>query len=445
VADHLAAWIKTLEAKGTTTKHSRLFSDRARRVVALVIGATLSDIEPGKPTKENIERAETALTNWLKPARLNHLTADRVQSALAALRAEGRSLATRNHHRAAIRAFAKWLHDTHRTRENALRGVTGFNAKEDRRHDRRTLALGELRKLIDAAAVGPDFQRMTGPTRAICYRLAIATGLRYSELASLKPESFDLGEAPCVTVAAAYTKNGQTATLPLPDDLTEDLAAFLASLRPGAIVFHLPAEKGAKMLRIDLAAAGIPYRDAAGLVFDFHSLRCQCATLADAAGVSPRVVQRMMRHSTLELTGRYTRPRAVDIELAASMLPNLKPEAATPDTVVMTGTDSTPISEPRATCGATHDQKAGRNPFDPKSLGNTGNGLIIRRSTVRVRSPVLATVTESTRRKASKPSVFSRKTLHHRLLTKYNHHVRIRTDPAHSVPQLLPKMLHHIA
>ncbi len=76
----------------------------------------------------------------------------------------------------------------------------------------------------------------------------------------------------------------------------------------GARVFPLPTDKGAKMLRIDLAAAGIPYRDAARLVFDFHSLRCQCATLADAAGISPRVVQRMMRHSTLELTGRYTRP-----------------------------------------------------------------------------------------------------------------------------------------
>ena len=43
--------------------------------------------------------------------------------------------------------------------------------------------------------------------------------------------------------------------------------------------------------------------------FRFPLLRCQTATLADQAGVSPRVVQRMMRHSTLELTGRYTRPR----------------------------------------------------------------------------------------------------------------------------------------
>ena len=79
------------------------------------------------------------------------------------------------------------------------------------------------------------------------------------------------------------------------------------------------------MLRVDLKAAGIPYETASGF-FDFHSLRCETATLADAAGVSPRVVQRLMRHSTLELTGRYTRPRAVDIDAAASMLPSLKPE-----------------------------------------------------------------------------------------------------------------------
>ena len=73
-----------------------------------------------------------------------------------------------------------------------------------------------------------------------------------------------------------------------------------------AQVFALP-EKGSESRR-DLAAAGIPYVDASGLFFDFHALRCETATLADAAGVSPRVVQKLMRHSTLELTGRYTRP-----------------------------------------------------------------------------------------------------------------------------------------
>ncbi len=38
-----------------------------------------------------------------------------------------------------------------------------------------------------------------------------------------------------------------------------------------------------------------------------------------------------MRHTTLELTGRYTRPRTVDIESAASMLPSLKPSGNPPD------------------------------------------------------------------------------------------------------------------
>ena len=172
----------------------------------------------------------------------------------------------------------------------------------------------------------------------------MGTGLRYEEIASITPEAFDW-RSPSVTVAAAYTKNGQTATLPLQDSLVDDLAAYAAQFNPMTPIFPLPPGKGAKMLRRDLNAAGIPYRDAGGLVFDFHSLRCELATLADAAGVSPRVVQRLMRHSSLELTNRYTRPRACDIDAAASMLPSLKPEVdGASERAVMTGTDSSPVS-----------------------------------------------------------------------------------------------------
>ena len=97
------------------------------------------------------------------------------------------------------------------------------------------------------------------------------------------------------------------------------------------------------------ASIGIVYQDASGLFFDFHSLRCQTATLADAAGVSPRVVQRLMRHSKLEMTGRYTRPRAVDIEAAAGLLPSLKPKGDEPEAWPRrgpTGTTVQPISNP---------------------------------------------------------------------------------------------------
>ncbi|MBX6315812.1 MAG: hypothetical protein IRY99_23300 [Isosphaeraceae bacterium] len=58
-----------------------------------------------------------------------------------------------------------------------------------------------------------------------------------------------------MTVSAAYTKNGESATLPLPADLAADLAPFLGTIPAGAPVFPLP-DKGAAMLRRDLAAAG---------------------------------------------------------------------------------------------------------------------------------------------------------------------------------------------
>ena len=219
--------------------------------------------------------------------------------------------------------------------------MKGYNAKEDPRHDRRTIGLDELHTLIRTAEKGPPFRSMTGPLRALCYRLAASTGLRFSELGSVIPSSFDW-KATSVTVAAAYTKNGDPATLTIPDDLAADLRPYVATLAPGSPVFPLPKGRGADMLKSDLAAAEIPYKDEAGRVFDFHSLRCETATLADAAGVSPRTVQKLMRHCSLELTGRYTRPRAVDVEATAGMLPSLKPAPVGTDSLAKTGTEDSP-------------------------------------------------------------------------------------------------------
>src|SRR5205823_4915900 len=121
-------------------------------------------------------------------------------------------------------------------------------------------------------------------------------------------------------------------------------------------IFPLPA-KGVEMLKPDLEAAEIPYETASGF-FDFHSLRCELATLADQAGVSPRVVQRLMRHSQLEMTGRYTRPRAVDIDAAASLLLSLKPEA-----LAATGTDGR------------FDPRLPSDPIGPAALDPENSGV----------------------------------------------------------------------
>jgi hypothetical protein len=185
---HIDAWAESLRSKGNTTDHVKLYSARALRVMALIQGARLADIEPSRTaTREGQARAGAALRRAVAPAKLADLTAENVQQALARLIGEGRSLATANHHRNAIKAFSRWLYDTHRAREVPLRGLASYNAKEDPRHERRTVSVEELRRLVEAAGAGPTFKSMTGPMRALCYRLAIGRACATRRSAASSP------------------------------------------------------------------------------------------------------------------------------------------------------------------------------------------------------------------------------------------------------------------
>jgi integrase len=190
-----------------------------------------------------IDRAQAEVQKWVESAYVADLTTENVQHALSMLVNGGRSLQTANNRRCAIKSFAKWLHDTHTVREVILRGGTGYNAKEDLRHDRRTVSVDELRRLIEAAERGPMRCGLSGQARSLAYRLAASTGVRSSEIASVGPESFNWALA-TVTVEAGYTKNGQTATQTLPADLVRDLAAYVATIEAGKPVFPLRQAKG---------------------------------------------------------------------------------------------------------------------------------------------------------------------------------------------------------
>src|SRR5262249_43124717 len=145
---------------------------------------------PRRSTRADRDRSAAALKAVLDDTRFGDLSPSMIQQALGTLRAGGRALATLNHHRSAARAFFRWAREDGRLQDDPLAGVTGYNAAADRRHDRRTLSLDELRRLIGAAEAGPPYRAMSGPRRALCYRLAVATGLRYSEIRSVRPESF---------------------------------------------------------------------------------------------------------------------------------------------------------------------------------------------------------------------------------------------------------------
>jgi integrase len=146
----------------------------------------------------------------------------------------------------------------------------------DRRHDRRSLADEEVTALLPATEAGPVRSVLPGPDRAMLYRVALLTGLRASELASLTPGSFALDtEPPTVTVQAAHSKHRREDVLPLHPALVTALRPWLAGKPPGERVWPgkwAAHKRAGEMLRMDLQAAGIPY-EVGGRFADFHALR----------------------------------------------------------------------------------------------------------------------------------------------------------------------------
>jgi len=292
------------------------------------------------------QRAESIIRRC-KFQRIEDINAGRVQEALAQFRAEGRGVASSNHYLRAIKMFTRWLVRDRRASDDRLAHVSMLNAKSDPRHERRTQDPEELAKLIDAARRGLSFRGLTGPARAVLYLVAVNTGLRANELASLTPESFDLGgDPPTVTVEAICSKHRKRDVLPIRPDLAAIVKEHLAvqgvasgeRLWPGT----WNKKASAKMLRVDLAAAGIPYRDETGRVFDFHALRHQFISNLARAGAHPKEAQTLARHSTITLTmDRYTHLGMYDLVAALEKLPAIPLTGDKSETAVAraTGTD----------------------------------------------------------------------------------------------------------
>jgi len=351
LADHIEAYRAHLKAKGNKPQHIALTVNRIRRLAAVVKGAAFSEVNPPKATrKADKERFKAALDDRLKSARLGDLTAAKVQSALRSLVDDRAGLTSVNHYATAIRMFSKWCWDSGRAKDHALRTVKGFNAATDRRHPRRALTVKESNKLIQTATAGPVAYGMTGADRAVLYALALGTGFRANELASLTTESFRLeSSSPTVHLAAESAKNVREANQPISRSLAEVLRPWLASRVPGRPVFAWTKGRTAAMLRVDLEAAGIAYQTPEGKA-DFHSLRATYITNLIQSGVSIKLVQILARHASPILTmTRYAKVRIHDEAEAVESLPDLMPQFAEPDASIPMATGAEGTTEPAPT------------------------------------------------------------------------------------------------
>ena len=291
-----------MKAKGNTQKHAE---EQARRVVVVLDGC--------------------GCMFW------PDLSASKAQALIADMRAgnadkKGASARTANAYLQTCKQFCGWMVKDDRAPTNPLAHLERYNAQTDVRVRRRALTLDECRLLVETVERSTERFGMSGLERAMLYRVAIGTGLRVSELRSLKTENFDLdANTPTVTLEACYSKHRRRDVQPIARPLVGDLRAFLAHKDPECPLFSPHSDKTADMLRADLAEAGISAEDSAGGKVDFHALRHTFITLGAQWGIAPKSLMDLARHSDINLTMRvYSHTIVADRAKALEAIPDLK-------------------------------------------------------------------------------------------------------------------------
>ncbi len=378
LADHLdgpadaPGWRQHLAAKANTAEYVEKACARVRKIFEGCGFAFWSDIDASK--------VEAYLDGLRDDTRDKQGRAKR-----------GMSAQTFNYYLGAFKGFCRWMVKDRRATESPIAHLDGLNVKTDRRRVRRALSAEEIRWLLDVTRNhGAECHGMSGPARAMLYRVAVETGLRRGELASLTRASFYLDrERPTVTVEAAYSKHRKADTLPLRADTAADLRGYLAAKLPGAAAFAIPhcRHTSAALFRADLDAARAAWRteaktpeekqrrkessflsayDDAGRVVDFHALRHTCGSLLAASGAHPKVAQSIMRHSTIELTmSRYTHVFAGQEADALAALPDLARPVA--ESAKRTGTDDLPATADAVSGHRNRAAGHGQTANNPKS------------------------------------------------------------------------------
>ena len=339
LADHLADYRTMLEGKGRTVHYVDHTIRVCRQAFAacgfqtpgdidpVKVSAYLSDLTDARPVPQRDSR------NW--------------KARTIRRRRDGLSARSINRRLTALKGFTAWMLKNERIRTDPLKQIPKRNIKADRRRRRRALEDPELAALLAAAEAGPDYRGMTGHDRAMLYRVAVGTGLRASELASITPESFDLADPAraSVIVEAAYTKNGEQADQPITPDLAAAVAEYLKARTRGEPVWRIPT-RTATMLRRDLAAARekwlaaaptprqqderersghLTAEDPSGRVVDFHALRHTFITRLARSGALPAVAMKLARHSSITLTmDFYTHILVTDERAALAQLPAIE-------------------------------------------------------------------------------------------------------------------------
>ena len=284
-----------------------------------------ADVRNKRGDDEYAATLRSRVLKTIEGCRFTYLTsvvASRVTQFLAELKKPaggkpGVSQATANHYLQAMKQFMRWMVTEDRASKNPIAHLKQENSAGDIRRERRELADGEIGRLLRSARAGKTIYGLTGWQRFTLYAAAIQTGLRAKELASITPDHFDFDtDIPTVRIDAVDEKAKRGAVIPLPSQFVEIVKPWILSLQSKNRIWDgtwAEKRRGHKIIQHDLKKANVPYRTEDGQA-DFHALRHTYLSRLGRSGASAKAMQKLARHSTVELTiGRYTHANLFDL------------------------------------------------------------------------------------------------------------------------------------
>ena len=231
------------------------------------------------------------LTAAFGTKKLNELTAWQIEQHKKARQEAGYAPATINLELRFLKALLNKAVAWKKLTDHPGREVKGLTETNER-----TRFLSEEEEARLLAVCPPRLRRMV--------EVGLLTGFRRQELVYLRPEDVDFARE-LVSVAACYSKNGESRTLPMGQRLKAVLQEALDARGTVERVFVTQTGRPWTMDNFQHAFRKA-YREASLEPSSPHTLRHTFASRLVMAGVDLRTVQELLGHKDIKMTMRYT-------------------------------------------------------------------------------------------------------------------------------------------
>lgn len=349
LSDNIEALVSCKIAGQTLDKNMQIWIEALpEKLLKKLISISLIDghrAESGKLLTEHLEdykevltakgKSETHITGTVN--RIKAISEDRgikyirdVRAAeivkyLGKLRQSGRTPTTRNHYLTAFKMFMNWLKDERRITDNPIAHLKKEKTQPEKRG---ALTSEQFNLLVHHVSLDGEVRRNTpGKERGMLYLMAGLTGLRRGELLTLMWSDLQLGKTyAVVNLDGSRTKNGEDISQPLPLYAAKRFRLWKKErccnnedkVFPNFTCHCRPSE----WIKDDLKAAKLPTKDHMGNDIDFHSLRNSYISFLADSNTPPKLIQKLARHSSLDLTMNvYARPTLSSERAAIDNLP----------------------------------------------------------------------------------------------------------------------------